>query len=49
VRNKSLTKIPMDIIKLPEILFISLDDTGIPAAKITELKNTKVNPYTTIL
>lgn len=49
IRNKALIRIPENIIKLPKLLFLGIDETGIPSAKKTQLEQMKPNRETTIV
>lgn len=49
IRNKALIKIPDNIIKLPKLLFLGIDETGIPVTKKNQLEQMKSNRETTIV
>jgi hypothetical protein len=47
-RNKNLKDIPEQIVNLPNLLFLGLDETDIPASKIAHLNDIKNNKQTVI-
>jgi hypothetical protein len=49
IKNKNLTNIPTELINLPKLLYLGLDETNIPAARYRQLESAKINKQTVLL
>lgn len=49
VRNKNLNNVPDQIVNLPDLMFLGLDETNITSDKYAHLNNIKVNKQTVLV